>query len=102
MNPLDKNQILKVVKKHDKIMIVDIDHVSGGLTNEIHSLIADKFKNKIIKKIGNKFLPAPVSVELEKQFYPSAQIIYDECCKLLNIKKIKKNINDDQKFFGPY
>ena len=102
LNPLDKNKILKVVKKHDKIMIVDIDHVSGGLTSEIYSLIADKFKNKIIKKIGNKFLPAPVSVELEKQFYPSTQIIYDECCKLLNIKKKNNNINDDQGFFGPY
>ena len=44
-----------------------------------------------IKMIGNKFLPVPVSVELEKLFYLSGQIIYDECCNTFKYKKNKQH-----------
>ena len=102
VNPLDKKQILQVAKKHNKILIIDIDHQKNGLASEIHSIINEKFKSKTVYKLGNQFLPAPVSIELEKLFYPSTQVIYNKCCELLEIKDRKKILDDNDNFFGPY
>lgn len=101
-NPLDEKTILKVAKSHRKIILIDIDHVKGGLLSEIHSLISSKFQNKKIVKLGNAFTPAPVSSSLENRFYLSDDNIFKECCKLLNVKKTKKIINEEIKFEGPY
>jgi len=101
VNPLDKKKILQVSKNHDKVIILDIDHPNNALTSEIYTIISEKFKNKTILKIGNQFLPAPVSIELEKLFYPSIQLIYNKCCELLKIKNKKKLLYENDSFLGP-
>ncbi len=102
INPLDKKQILKVAKKHKKILIMDIDYSINGLASEIYSIINQKYKDKEIHKIGNQFVPAPVSINLEKLFYPSNQIIYNKCCELLRIKSKKNLPEENENFLGPY
>ena len=72
------------------------------MASEIYSIINQKFKDKEIHKIGNQFVPAPVSVKLEKLFYPSNQIIYNKCCKLLSIKSKKNLPEENENFLGPY
>jgi pyruvate dehydrogenase E1 component beta subunit len=102
LNPLDVKSILRAAKNHKKIIILDIDHVHSGLASEIYSIIMKKYKDRIIKKIGNAFSPAPTSDKLEKIFYPSNQLIFNECCALLNLKNKKKIVKDNYKFLGPY
>ena len=45
VNPLDKEQILNVAKKHKKILILDIDHSMNGLAREIYRIIKQKYKD---------------------------------------------------------
>jgi len=93
-------------RKHRNIIILDIDHIFAGISSEIECIIKNNFKDKEIKKIGNKFMPTPVSEELEKEFYPSDYEILIQSCKMLKLKikskhKITKNYYD-YKTQGPY
>jgi pyruvate dehydrogenase E1 component beta subunit len=102
VKPLDIKLILNVAKKHKSIIILDIDSTFSGIASEISCIIFEKFKNIKIKRFGNALTPAPAANNLESLFYPSNQIIFDECCKLLKIKNNKNYINNDYKFLGPY
>jgi pyruvate/2-oxoglutarate/acetoin dehydrogenase E1 component len=106
IRPLDIKTIIQMSKDHKNIIILDIDHIFAGISSEIECIIKNKFKNKKIKKIGNKFMPSPVSHELEKEFYPSDYEILKQSCKMLKLKikskhKIEKNYYD-YKSQGPY
>ena len=106
IRPLDIKTIIRMSKKHRNIIILDIDHTFAGISSEIECIIKNNFKNKEIKKIGNKFMPSPVSQELEKEFYPSDHEILIQSCKMIKLKiKLKQKITKkyyDYKAQGPY
>lgn len=106
LKPLDDKAILKFALNHSNILILDIDHGYIGLGTEIENIIRRKFPKKTVKKMSNKFLPAPVAESLEKKFYLNEDEILKECIKLL---KFKKKINKtfyktkyNYKKLGPY
>jgi 2-oxoisovalerate dehydrogenase E1 component len=83
--PLDIKTILESVKKTRRVLIVDEDYLSYGLSGEIAAIIAenpelyDKLKAPIMR-IANPNVPIPFSEPLEKEILPDVNKI---------IKKVK-------------
>ena len=111
IRPLDKNIIIKSVKKTKRILAVDNSWKSFGVSAEIISIITDNLKTKDIKKIariGNVEVPCPSTRALAKDFYCNYISIINKVLKMLDSKKkyIKKNnLNDDipdKSFKGPF
>lgn len=111
LKPLDKNQIIKIVKKKRKVLIVDNGMTEFGISAEISALINEAIKNKVIvERIGVLDAPIPSTVSLAKHYYPEADKIVLKILKMLN-KKINKKFqllqrkNPDQpdpSFTGPF
>ena len=111
IRPLDKNIIIKSVKKTKRVLVVDNSWKSFGVSAEIISVITDNLKTKDIKKIariGNVEVPCPSTRALAKDFYCNYISIVNKVLNMLNNKKkyIKKNnLNDDvpdKSFKGPF
>ncbi len=111
IRPLDKNIILKSVKKTKRILAVDNSWKSFGVSAEIISIITDNLKTKDIKKIariGNIEVPCPSTRALAKDFYCNYITIVNKVLKMLVSKKNyleKNNLYDDvpdKSFKGPF
>ena len=111
IRPLDKNIILKSVKKTKRILAVDNSWKSFGVSAEIISIITDNLKTKDIKKIariGNIEVPCPSTRALAKDFYRNYITIVNKVLKMLVSKKNylkKNNLYDDvpdKSFKGPF
>ncbi len=111
VSPLDKNTIIRSVKKTKNVLIVDNGMMKNGISAEIISIICENIKQKInIKRIGVLHGPIPSSASIAKYCYPTNKEIVLEVCKLLNIKnkklKFKEDLNQsdqpDQNFIGPF
>ena len=78
LKPLDEQIILNSVKKTGRLIIVDTDWVTGGVTAEIAAIVADKgfeYLKAPIKRVGWPDVPVPASYVLEEAFYPGAEQI---------------------------
>jgi len=78
LKPLDEQIILNSVKKTGRLIIVDTDWVTGGVTAEIAAMVADKgfeYLKAPIKRVGWPDVPVPASYVLEEAFYPGAEQI---------------------------
>lgn len=92
LRPLDKNCILKSVKKTKKLLVVDNSWKSYGVSAEIVALVAENLgtlKEKPIR-IGIKEVPIPSSSALAKECYLNSEIILREILKLTKKKIIDK------------
>lgn len=106
IRPLDSDTIIKSVKKTGRLVVVDTSWELCGVAGEIVAIVAEKAFHLLkspAKRITLPNCPAPVSHELEKVFYPSAETIYKACLSIMG-QKIKNKYNskiiDD--FKGPY
>lgn len=85
--PIDKETILASVRKTHRLMVVDEDYLSYGVTAEISAIVAEEALYELdapIKRIAIPDVPIPYSRPLEKFILPSAEKIYQETLKLFN------------------
>lgn len=78
--PLDVKTILESVKKTKRVLIIDEDYLSYGLSGEIAAIIAESSElyNKLkapIMRIANPNIPIPFSEPLEKEVLPDVNKI---------------------------
>jgi pyruvate/2-oxoglutarate/acetoin dehydrogenase E1 component len=72
--PLDKDCILKSVKKTGKVVIVHEAVEVSGYGAEIAAMIADKgfdFLDAPIKRVASPYTPVPFSAVLEREYQPN-------------------------------
>ncbi len=111
--PLDKETILKSVKKTKRLVVVDNDWTSFGVSSEIISTVAENLGSTLVSnpiRIGVENVPVPSTRELAKHAYPNTSKIVNLILKIFNIKSDKNNFEDpnleadvpDQSFMGPF
>ncbi len=76
--PLDRESILKSVKKTGKVLVVHEDKVFGGFGGELAAIIADEafeFLDGPVKRVGATFTPVGFNRILEAAILPSTDKI---------------------------
>lgn len=84
--PLDREGILKSVKKTSRVLVVHEDKVFAGFGGELAAIIADEafeYLDAPVKRVGSTFTPVGFNRILEKAILPSAEKIYDAAKELL-------------------
>ena len=106
IRPLDEETILNSLKKTGVVVVVDCGWKMFGITSEIAAICAEKgFQDlkKPIKRISWPDCPAPVSMSLEKVFYPTANNIAREILEILEKQDVHiEDIAFEDNFSGPY
>jgi len=77
--PLDKDTIINSVKKTGRLLIVDEDYKSYGMTGEIAAIVAEKaweYLDAPIRRLAVPDVPIPFSRPLEDYVIPSTEKIY--------------------------
>jgi len=106
IRPLDEETILNSVKKTGHLIVADTSWELCGFTSEVAALVAEKGFHSLkapVRRIALSNCPAPVSLPLEKAFYPRASTLANAALQLL-----KKDTNDLSHidrvdyFKGPY
>ncbi|MFQ5603388.1 MAG: alpha-ketoacid dehydrogenase subunit beta [bacterium] len=83
--PLDKETILKSVKKTGKVLIAHEATLSGGIGGEIAAIVAQEafeFLDAPVQRIASIDTPVPYSPPLEEYFLPNAEKITVALTKL--------------------
>lgn len=95
LRPLDKNCIIRSVKKTKRLLVVDNGWKSYGISAEIVSLVIEKLGNLKEKpiRLGIKEIPIPSTRALAKECYLNSETILDSISKLTKTK-IKSNIKN--------
>ncbi len=89
VSPLDKDTIVKSVKKTKRVLVLDISHKSFGISAEILATIFEKCHNSLRSppsRITNPDIPTPTSFALTKYYYPNKNDICNEIFRMLGIK----------------
>jgi 2-oxoisovalerate dehydrogenase E1 component len=84
--PLDKETILKSVKKTGKALVVHEDKVFAGFGSEIASIITDEafeYLDGPVKRVGSTFTPVGFNRILEKAILPDMDRIYKAAKELI-------------------
>lgn len=71
--PLDKEAVIKSVKKTNRAIFLQEDCLTGGIGGDICSIISEEcfeFLDAPVKRIGSLDTPVPFAGALEKQFLP--------------------------------
>lgn len=87
ISPIDKETILKSVKKTGKLVIVDGTWKTGGVSSEIAAIIATEGFYLLTAPVNRVTLPdspAPASHILEKAYYPDDNKIINTTLKLFS------------------
>ncbi len=75
IKPLDKETIVGSAKKTGKVLVVDEDYLSFGLTGEIAAILAEEGANAKYRRIAVPDVPIPYSRPLEQYVIPSTDRI---------------------------
>src|SRR5699024_9879622 len=84
--PLDKEAILESVRKTHRLLVVDEDYLSYGMTAEISAVVAEEALFDLdgpIKRLAIPDVPIPYSRPLEQFVVPSADKIYETVKEML-------------------
>ncbi|MFB6465758.1 alpha-ketoacid dehydrogenase subunit beta [Cytobacillus sp. Hz8] len=87
LSPIDKDTILASVRKTHRLIVVDEDYLSYGVTAEISAIIAEEALYDLdapVKRIAIPNVPIPYSRPLEKFVLPNPEEIYLSALKLMN------------------
>ncbi|OLN24178.1 alpha-ketoacid dehydrogenase subunit beta [Domibacillus antri] len=85
--PLDRETIIESVKKTHRLVVVDEDYLSYGMTAEVSASVAEKALYDLeapIRRIAVPDVPIPYNKKLEQFVLPNAGRIYDEVIQLMN------------------
>jgi pyruvate dehydrogenase E1 component beta subunit len=93
LSPLDKETILRSVKKTGRLIVADEGCLTCGFASEVSSIVAqeafDYLKAPVIK-VGSPNTPAPYSPPLEAEYIPGIPEIRKAIECILNHKTTKK------------
>ncbi len=84
--PLDRESILKTVKKTGKVLVVHEDKVFAGFGGEIASIISEEafeYLDGPVKRVGATFTPVGFNRILESAILPSSEKILDVALELI-------------------
>lgn len=84
--PLDKETILKSVRKTGKVLVVHEDKVFGGFGGELASMIGEyafEFLDGPVRRIGSAFTPIGFNKILEAAILISEEKIFDAALQLI-------------------
>ncbi|MEM3507242.1 MAG: alpha-ketoacid dehydrogenase subunit beta [Candidatus Bathyarchaeia archaeon] len=76
--PLDKDSIIKSVKKTGRLIVVDEDYERCGFASEIMAIVSSEafdFLDAPLKRVSTPNVPIPYSPILEKEIIPNEQLI---------------------------
>ena len=85
--PLDRETILQSIKKTHRLLVVDEDYLSYGMTAEIAAIVAEEGLYDLdapVKRLAVPDVPIPYSRPLEQFVLPNADKIFHEAIKLVN------------------
>lgn len=85
--PLDRETILQSIKKTHRLLVVDEDYLSYGMTSEIAAIAAEDGLYDLdapVKRLAVPDVPIPYSRPLEQFVLPNADKIFLEAIKLVN------------------
>ncbi|WP_044895324.1 alpha-ketoacid dehydrogenase subunit beta [Bacillus alveayuensis] len=85
--PLDRETILQSIKKTHRLLVVDEDYLSYGMTAEIAAIAAEDGLYDLdapVKRLAIPDVPIPYSRPLEQFVLPNADKIFNEAMKLVN------------------
>lgn len=86
LNPLDKTTIVNAVAKTGRLLVVDEDHLSFGLTGEIIAVTCEALEGKLKqapKRIAVPDVPIPASHLMEEYVIPSEEKICESVRALM-------------------
>jgi len=86
IQPLDKNTIVKSVKKTGRLIIASDDVKSGGIGSEISAIVVEEAFDSLdapILRVASADMPIPFSPPLEQAYMPNAQKIMEAAKKLI-------------------
>jgi pyruvate dehydrogenase E1 component beta subunit len=115
IKPLDKSAIIRSVRKTGRLIVVDGDWESFGISAEILALAAGNLFGSLKcapQRIAFPDVPVPTSWPLSNNYYPRAKDILDTAGKMLKISRlgaIRSEVNTetpldvpDKAFKGPF
>jgi pyruvate/2-oxoglutarate/acetoin dehydrogenase E1 component len=85
--PLDRETVLQSIKKTHRLLVVDEDYLSYGMTAEIAAIAAEEGLYDLeapVKRMAVPDVPIPYSRPLEQFVLPNADKIFHEAIKLVN------------------
>lgn len=85
--PLDKEAVLNSVKKTGRLLVVDEDYKSFGMTGEIAAIVAEEaldYLDAPIKRLAEPDVPIPYSRPLEQFVLPDVERIAHAAYELAN------------------
>ncbi|KXG43000.1 alpha-ketoacid dehydrogenase subunit beta [Tepidibacillus infernus] len=85
--PIDKDTIINSVKKTHRLVVVDEDYRSYGMTAEISAIVAEEALYELevpVRRLAVPDVPIPYSDPLEDFVIPGPNSIYREVKKLLS------------------
>jgi pyruvate dehydrogenase E1 component beta subunit len=107
IRPFDRDTVLTSLAKTGRVVVADTSWVSFGVASEVASVCADEGFRHLrapVRRIGLADCPAPVSLSLERAFYPDYRTITRECLALLDRDPGLRELEtvEDSAFTGPY
>ncbi len=92
IKPLDRNLIIKSVKKTGRLLVVDSGWTTGGIAAEVITSVVENIYNDLKcppQRICLPDIPTPTSYALTKYFYPRDVNIIKVVLKMLNKSEIE-------------
>jgi pyruvate/2-oxoglutarate/acetoin dehydrogenase E1 component len=107
IRPFDRDTVLTSLAKTGRVVVADTSWVSFGVASEVASVCADEGFRHLrapVRRIGLADCPAPVSLSLERAFYPDYRTITRECLAVLDRDPELRELEsvEDSAFTGPY
>jgi acetoin:2,6-dichlorophenolindophenol oxidoreductase subunit beta len=106
IRPLDEQTILASVRKTGRLIVADTSWELCGFSSEVAALVAEKAFDAMkapVRRIAMANCPAPVSMPLERAFYPSATTIARAALAILGrYSGTLGDIDREDDFKGPY
>tara|TARA_B100000989_G_C19532482_1_gene470877 strand:+ start:6312 stop:7385 length:1074 start_codon:yes stop_codon:yes gene_type:complete len=103
LQPLNLYEIIKSVKKTNKLIVVDNGHKKFGFGSEIITQIVEKYPNvfkNAPKRLGLPFYPTPMSKNYINEYYVSKIKILRSIFDVLNLKLSRKDIKQFEILFN--
>ncbi|MCT4563809.1 MAG: alpha-ketoacid dehydrogenase subunit beta [Maledivibacter sp.] len=85
--PLDKETIIESIKKTNRLLIVDEDYLSYGMSGEIAAVVAEEaldYLDAPIKRLAVPNVPIPFSKPMEDYVLPNARKIVEAVKGVIN------------------
>jgi pyruvate dehydrogenase E1 component beta subunit len=107
IKPLDKNLILRSVKKTGRLVALDTSWRTCSVASEIAAIAAEEAFASLkapVARVTLPELPSPTTVALERTFYPGADEIVAAVERIMGRKSKKTTKTEEKKeaFIGPF